>query len=64
MASIFDINIVEGDLLADGQTVDFKGLNTTNHTFDTGDQNGHLLDDMPGGTNVNGGRSRSYRRFA
>lgn len=33
MASIFDINIVEGDLLADGQTVDFKGLNTTNHTL-------------------------------
>ena len=57
MASIFDINVVEGDLLADGQTIDFKGLNTTNHTFDTGDQNGHLLDDMPGGTSVNGGRS-------
>ncbi len=57
MASIFDISAVENDLLGDGETVDCKGLNASSHTFDAGDKNGHLLDDMPAGTNVHGARS-------
>lgn len=57
MASIFDISAVEKDLLPDGQTLNCQGLNVNNHTFDAGDQNGHLLDEMPGGTIVNGLRS-------
>ncbi len=54
MASIFDIDAVEKELLKDGETTECKALVASRNAFDAGDTNGHMLRDMPGGTSASG----------